>query len=201
MAVIVKSDIIEDVNDNLLTNFATDGTELDRAINKVLSDMSKRGLLVGVDTSQSLASGNKTLDFPTGFRSAIAITLTDSSSNERPPLIKVPGGQRGYRRAVGNGANSYSPRAYAEFNEKIYLVGEAAEAYTVNIEYRKNHPKTPDAIEFSTDFENLMFAGATYYYAAKLGRQSALAIWTPIYRYELSMAVLNRKQQPSMMLG
>ncbi|HDY90286.1 MAG TPA: hypothetical protein ENH82_19475, partial [bacterium] len=65
MAVIVKDDIITDVNENLQTAFATDGTNLDRAIIKTLTDMSKRGLLVAKDDTQTLIDGGLTLAYPT----------------------------------------------------------------------------------------------------------------------------------------
>ena len=46
-----------------------------------------------------------------------------------------------------------------------------------------------------------MFAGASFYYAAKLGRVTAVAIWGPIYREELRVATLNRKNQNTVMEG
>ena len=49
MEVIVKADIIEDVNENLQLGLAADSTKLDRAIIKTLKDMSKNKLLVGTD--------------------------------------------------------------------------------------------------------------------------------------------------------
>lgn len=199
MAVIVKADIVTDVNDNL--QIAAGADDLDRFITKTLSDMSKRGLLVDSDATQTLVDGSETLNYPTGFRSAISITLTDGSANELEPLIKLSGGHGEYRQRIAFGSNISIPRWYSEFEEKFYLLGKAAEAYTVLIEYRKNHAKDADNIEFNTDFENLMFAGTTYWKAVQLNRPSALTLWLPIYRNEMREAVLNRNQQPSTMRG
>lgn len=199
MAVIAKADIVADVNRNLQISESADA--LDFAINKTLSDMSKRGLLVATDDSQTLVDGSLNLVYPTGFRSAINITLTDGSGNEREPLVKLSGGHTEYRKHIAFGSNESWPRWYSEFDEKFWLLGKPSEAYTVKIEYRKNHPKDLDNIEFNTDFENLMFAGTTYWKAVQLGRPTGITLWLPIYRNEMNEAKLNRKQQPSVMLG
>ena len=203
MAVIVKADIIEDVNENLHFKLAEDSTLLDRHIIKTLKDMSKRGLLRNKDTSQTLSDGSKTLEYPTGYRSAITITLTDSSDNANYPLARLPGGLFEYRERISFGGNLVNPEWYAESeaDQKIFLYGQASKAYTVEIEYRKNHPKDADNIEFSDDFENLMFAGVTYYKALAMSRISAIALWLPSYSNELRLAMLDRNQQPSMMKG
>lgn len=199
MAVIVKADIVVDVNDNLQISAGTNG--LDRFIIKTLIDMSNRGLLVDTDSTQTLVDGSKTLNYPTGFRSAINITLTDSSGNELEPLIKLSGGQKEYRRQIAFGSFTSNPHWFSEFENKFYLLGSSAAAYTVLIEFRKNHAKDADSIEFTTEFENLMFAGVTYWKALQLGRTKALILWKPTYDAEMRKAVLNRKQQPSLLLG
>lgn len=197
MAVIVKADIIARVNKRLLTNFATDGTDLDDEINSVLVDMNKRGLLVDTDSSQTLSDGDLTLNYPTGFRHAIAITLTDANGTPLRPLRKLPGGHAEYRKLRHNDLATGFTEWYSEFNNLIWLWRPASQAYTTLVEFRKNHPKDPDNIEFDTDFENLMSAGATFWHAANIGRTSGIAIWTPIYQNELRWAMLNRKTQPS----
>lgn len=199
MAVIVKADIVEDVNDNLLLNGGADS--LDRFINKTLSDMSKKGLLIDTDDTQTLTDGSETLNWPTGYRSTFNITLTDASGDAKKPLIKLPGGQKEYRRKIANISTGGIPRWFSEFDDKFYLLGRAGQAYTTLIEYRKNHPKDPDNIEFDTDFENLMFAGTTFWAAAKLGRIAAINLWGPIYLNEMRKAVLERRNQPSLMRG
>ena len=197
MAVIVKADILTDVNSNLRLA----ETDIDAIINKTLSDMSKRGLLIGTDTTQTLIDGSETLNWPTGYRSTFNITLTDSSGTEREPLIKLPGGIKEYRQKIAHGSGGSLPRWFAEFEGKFYLFGPAGQAYTTLIEFRKNHPKDPDNIEFDTDFENLMFAGASFWKAAQLNRITAVNIWGPIYQNEMRKSVLERRNQPSMMRG
>ncbi len=201
MAVIVKADIITDVNENLQLGLADDSTELDRAIIKTLQDMSNIGLLVSEDSSQTLSDGDKTLAFPTGFRSTINITLTDLSDNANYPLKKLPGGHKEYREQIAFGGGLVNPNWFSEHNGLFYLFGQASKSYTVLIEFRKNHPKDADNIEFTTEFENLMFAGVTFWKAAALSRTSAINIWGPLYRGLLKQAKLNRKQQPSMLFG
>ena len=200
MAVIIKADIVTDVNDNL--QIAAGANDLDRFIVKTLTDMSNRGLLVGTDSTQTLVDGSETLDYPDGFRSAINITLTDTVADvELEPLIKLSGGHKEYRRGIAFGSNISFPEFFSEFENKFYLLGKAAKAYSVLIEFRKNHPKTANAIEFTTEFENLMFAGVTFWKAAQLSRSRDLTFWAPIYENEMRKAILNRKQQPSMMRG
>jgi hypothetical protein len=199
MTAIAKADIITDVNLNLATSFS--GTQLDNAIIRTLMDMSHRGLLVGTDSSQTLVSGDLTLNFPTGYRSAISITLIDSDSAVKAPLIKLPGGHLEYRELRENDAATGEVQYYSEFNEKIYLWRPPGQAYTTLIEYRKNHAKTADTIEFSTDFENLVFAGTTFWKACSLSRSKSIEIWGAIYRDLLQTAVLNRREQPSITRG
>lgn len=194
MTVIVKADIIADVNDNLQT--ALSGTGLDRWIIKTLNDMSNRALLVGTDNSQTLVSGGTTLNYPTGFRDVTNITLIDASGAEKEPLAKLPGGHKEYRELRHNDSATGTTEWYSEFDKKFYLWRPADGSYTTLIEYHKNHAKDADNIEFETEFENLMFAGATFWYAAKLGRLSALSLWSPIYVNEMKKAVLNRNVQP-----
>ena len=199
MAVIVKADIITDVNANLQTAFSTSGTDLDRAIIKTLTDMSNRALLVGTDSTQTLADGDLTLDYPTGFRSAISITLIDSDSAEKSPLIKLPEGHKEYRELRQDDVATGKPEWYSEFNEKFYLWRPPGQAYTTLIEYIKNHAKDADNIEFDTKFENLMFAGTTFWHAVATKRISSLNIWGPVYQNELRFAMLNRNVQPQLL--
>jgi len=195
MTVIVKADIIADVNDNLAISLS--GTDLDRQIIKTLTDMSNRGLLVDADDSQTLVDGGTTLDYPTGFRSVINITLIDSSGAEKYPLTKFPGGHKEYRELRANDDATGTVEYFSEFNKKFYLWRPAGESFTTLIEYRKNHAKDADNIEFETEFESLMFAGVTFWYAVKLNRTKSIALWLPIYDREMRFAMLNRNNQPS----
>ncbi|KKN73465.1 hypothetical protein LCGC14_0400400 [marine sediment metagenome] len=203
MAVIVKADIITDVNENLQLGLAAGSTDLDRAIIKTLTDMSNRGLLVGTDATQTLVDGSTTLAYPTGFRKGgvINITLIDGSGVEKTPLIKLRGGHQEYRELRHNDNTSGVTEEYSEFNKQFFLWRPANQAYTTLIEYRKNHAKDADSIEFETEFESLMFAGTTFWKAIATKRTSSIAIWSPMYDREMSAAVANRNIQPGIVGG
>lgn len=204
MTVIVKTDIVADVDANLQTNFATANPNgLDSAIIKTLIDMSNRGLLVGTDASQNLVAGGTTLAYPTGFRKggAISITLTDASSAEKAPLIKLPGGHEEYRQLRENDGSNGITEWYSEFNKQFFLWRSIQEVFTTLIEYRKNHAKDADNIEFETEFESVMFAGTTFWHAIAKNRSVSIALWAPIYQRELKAAMANRNVQPSICRG
>ena len=181
MAIIVKEDIIEDVNENLRLLLATDSTELDRAIIKTLKDMSKNKLLVGTDGTQTLTNTSTTLAYPTGFREAINITLIDGSGNAKRPLRKLTGGHREYRELRENDSNTGFTEWYSEFNKLFYLWRPPNQSFTTLIEYYKNHANDPDNIEFDEKFEDVMFAGTTFWKAMALTRTKAIGIWGPVY--------------------
>ncbi len=69
-----KSAILTRVNNRLKTAFT--GTELDTQIQETLDDLSEEDLLVDTDNTQTLVSGDTTLNEPTGYRAMIALTLT-----------------------------------------------------------------------------------------------------------------------------
>lgn len=181
MAVIVKADIITDVNENLSLELAAASTELDRAIIKTMKDMSKNKLLVGTDSTQTLTSSSTTLAHPTDFRELINITLIDGSGNSKSPLRKLPGGHREYRQLRDNDANTGFTEWFSDFNKLFHLWRPPNASFTTLIEFYKNHPKTAGSIEFETKFEDVMFAGTTFWKAIALGRTNSIAIWSPIY--------------------
>lgn len=202
MAVITKANIITDVNENLQTAFATNGTDLDRAIKKVLKDMSNADLLVGTQTSQVLVANNKTLNYPPGYRSMIALTLIDSAGVEQDPLLKLRGGHNEYRQLRNNDDSNGRTQFYSEFNNQFFLWRPADQSYTTNIEYWKNHALDPDTIEFDdVEFEEVMFSGVTYWHAMAKGRASAIARWGPIYGAGLQIASDNMPRQPHIARG
>ncbi len=201
MAVITKANIIADVNENLEDEFSTTGTDLDRAILKTLTDMSNRSLLVGTDSDQTLEEGNLTLEYPTGFRGVINITLTDGSGINKAPLTALPQGHKQYRELRENDSSTGLPEWYSKFNEQFHLWRPPSEAFTALIEYYKNHPKDVANIEFDTTFENLMFAGTTFWKAVAQKRLSMIPIWGPIYQNELRFMMLNRNNQPNIVGG
>lgn len=174
---IEKAAIITDVNANLQTRLS----DLDVYIQKVLDDLSEEDLLVGADDEQTLSSGDTTLDYPTGFRSEIAITLTNASGVTDAPLDELPGGHEEYRDLRDSDSATGIPEFYSRFNKKFYLWRPPGASFTTLIEYYKNHPQGVDTIEFGDEFRNAVYAGTTYYYALKLGRVNAINLWGPIY--------------------
>ena len=181
MAVITKANIIEDVNENLQLGLASDSTALDRAIIKTLKDMSKKKLLVGTDSTQTLTNSSLTLAYPTGFREVISITLIDGSGNTKRPLRKLPGGHREYRELRENDANTGLTEWFSDFNKLFHLWRPPNASFTTLIEYYKNHAKDPDNIEFTDELEDVVFAGVTFWKAAALSRTKAVSIWSQIY--------------------
>lgn len=200
MAAIVKVDILADVNENMLTSFS--GTDLDRQINKVLKDMSNKDLLVGTDTSQTLVAGDKTLNHPTGFRSMVSLTLIDAAGVENDPLIKLPRGHREYRQLRDNDDSNGRTRWFSDFNSQFFLWRPADQAYTTLIEFYKDHALDPDNIEFDdVKFQELMFAGVTFWKATALSRTKAIALWGPIYSAALQIAEDNMPRNPHIARG
>ena len=175
---ILKADILTQVNKNLLTNEGAD--DIDVELQMCLDDMSEDDLLVGTATP-SVTSGDLTIATPAGYRSAIAITLTDAAGVEHDPLQKLPRGQYEYRRLRDNDDSTGIPAWYSEFNDLFFLWRAANQAFTSLIEYYKNHAQSVSAIEFADNFKNTIFAGTTYYVALRLNRQSAINKWLPVY--------------------
>lgn len=179
---ILKADILIDVNGNLQTDGQFSGNDIDVQIQKVLDDLSEEDLLVGTDDSQTLVSGNKTLAYPTGFRAMVSITLTiTSSGSEQFPLIKLQGGHEEYRALRHNDDSVGIPRWYSDFNSLFHLWRPANQAFTSLIEFYKDHAQNVNTIEFADNFKNVIYAGATFYLATKLGRTRMINQWGALY--------------------
>ncbi len=175
---IEKADILTRVNERLLTNF----TDIDTQIQEILDDLSEEDLLVGSDPDQTLVSGDTTLDYPTGFRAMVAITLTvTSGGSEQFPLIALKQGHRQYRELRHNDASTGIPRWYSDFNEKFYLWRPPNQAFSVLIEYYKNHAQNVETIEFGDNFKNVIYAGVTWKVALEQSRTRMIQQWGPVY--------------------
>ena len=178
MAIVVKADILTQVNKNLLTNEGAD--DIDVELQMCLDDMSEDDLLVS-SASPAVTSGDTTIPIPTGHRATIAITLTTEAGVERSPLEKLPGGQFQYRKLRRSSDSVGVPTWYNEFNGFFFLWRAANQAFTSVIEFYKNHAQDVDTIEFADNFKNTIIAGTTYYVALRLNRQSAINKWLPVY--------------------
>lgn len=175
---ITKEAILARVNERLQTVF----TDIDTQIQEVLDDLSEEDLLVDSDPDQTLTNGDTVLEWPTGFRAMINITLTITSSGSNQfPLLALKGGHKEYRQLRHNDDTVGIPRWFSEFNEQFFLWRPPNQAFTSLIEYYKNHPQTVDAIEFDDNFKNVINAGATWKMASEKGRISMINLWGAIY--------------------
>jgi len=190
---ILKASILSFINSKLERS----ETDIDEEIITIANDLSNRNMLVGADTSQSLVAGGTTLDYPTRFKEAIAITLNDGSK-WLAPLRKLPGGMQRYRELVAdnNTGDRDEPEYYAEFNSKLYLWPTADGAYTSNIEFYKYHAQSADTIEFGDEFTNCFNFGATFEVSRNFGLERYMNIWGLAYAEEREMRDLNFEHQP-----
>lgn len=174
---IAASDILTFVNNALRRS----ETDIDIQIQAVLDDLSEADLLHGTDTSQSLESGDTTLDVPTLCRSIIAITLTNDDDIADEPLRELKGGMLEYRRLRDNDSATGIPEYYTEFNGYYYLWRPPDGDYDANIEYIKDHAQDVDNIEFGDIFKNAIYAGAAFEVALRFGLERYIAIWGAKY--------------------
>jgi len=194
-----KSEIIAVVNDALREAYS--GTQLDTAIQLCLNDLSNENLLVSTDESQSLTSGDLSINYPTDYKDLVAITLVDSSNVEGKPLKKLPGGHKTYRELRDNDASTGITSWFSEFDDKFWLWRPANGSYTPKIEYYRRHPQTPEDILFGDDFRNAIYFGAIYYKALLEKKTDYIAIWRPVYLVEKEERRLSAKEQPRIIRG
>ncbi len=196
---IEKDNIITFVNEALRELYSD--TDLDVAIQTCLNDLSKESLLVDTDDSQSLASGDTTLDYPDGFREIVAITLTNANDNTDEPLEPLAGGHEEYRALVLSGTSRGTPKYYSEFDDKFWLWSMPGAAFTVKIEHYKAHPQDVDDIEFGDDFANVINFGTAYYKALIAAKTTYISVWGPPYIIEKDAVRLLVPQQPHIVRG
>lgn len=195
---ILKAGILTRVNERLETSF----TDIDTAIQEILDELSEEDLLVDTDDTQTLSSGDTTLDEPAGFRAMVAITLTiTSSGSEQFPLIALKQGHRQYRELRHNDDSVGIPRWYSNFNGKFYLWRPPNQDFTSLIEYYKDHPQDVDNIEFGDNFRNVIYAGATYKVALKMGRSRMIGLWLPVYENAKAKRVNSIVHPPRIVRG
>ena len=160
------------------------GTQLHKAIQLCLNDLSNEDILAGTDNDQTLSSGDLSLNYPTDFKSPISIVLINSSSVRQAPLEKLKGGHREYRELRDNDSATGEPEFYSEFDNKFWLWRPSNGAFTTEIEYYRKHPQTPTAILFGEECRNAIYFGTTYYKALLRGMSAHIARWLPIYLAE-----------------
>jgi hypothetical protein len=192
---IEKTDILAFVNNALQESLS--GTDLDVEIQTVLNDLSNMNLLIASDETQSLASSDTVLDYPSLYKDLVEITLTDASSNVYAPLVELPGGHEEYRVLKGKSNSLGRPEFFSEFNEKFWLWYPSNGVYTALIEYYKYHAQDVNNIEFGPEFINCINFGTTFYRAAFKGRDKYVNIYGPLYGAEKELRRLNMPFQPA----
>ena len=195
----IKTGILAFVNKALHKSYTT--TDLDIAIQACLNDMANHGLLVGTDTTQTLAIGDKTLAYPTDFKKMISITLIDGSSNEKSPLIKFGDGHKDYRRLRLNDTSNGLTEFYSELNEKFYLWRPPSQAFTVNMEYTRYHAQTVSDILFGEEFRNAVYFGTAFFESIFIKNKEGSDRYGPLYGNEKQMRRLSFNTQPSVVRG
>ena len=163
---------------------AFSGTQLHKAIQLCLNDLSNEDILAGTDDEQTLSSGDLNLDYPTDFKSLISIVLINSSGVRQTPLEKLKGGHREYKEFRDNDNTNGEPEAYSEFDNKFWLWRPSSGSYTTEIEYYRKHPQTPTAILFGEECRNAIYFGTIYYKALLRGMSAHIARWLPVYLAE-----------------
>ena len=195
---IAKANILTRVNERLETAF----TDIDTQIQEVLDDLSEEDLLVGTDTTQTLTNGGLNLVHPTGYRAMVAITLTvTASSSEQHPLIKLPQGHAQYRELRHNDDTIGIPRWFSDFDKKFFLWRPPNQAFSSKIEYYKDHSQDVNNIEFSDNYKNVIYAGATWKMALEKGRISMINLWGAIYADAKQKRVNSFAHQPRITRG
>ena len=196
----IKDDIISFVNEALNEEYS--GSDLDKAIQACLDDLSKLDALVTTDTSQTLAADDEYLVYPSNFRSPISIVLINSNSVRQAPLEELPGGHSQYREMRDNDSATGTPEWYSEFGNKFWLWQPSNGVYTTEIEYYRNHPlgQTSDIL-FGDDFKQAILFGSTYFKALLSKRTTDLALWGPIYGQERASMSLEVVHQPHITRG
>lgn len=188
-----KDDILIFVNNALQKSFAV--TDIEPEIKTVLQKLSDNDLLIGSDDTNYPAN-TVTIDQPTGFRSEIALTPTNSGGVECDPLFALPGGYQEYRTLKSNDANRGIPTAYTLFNKVFYIWRPLNTAYDILIDYYKNHPLDPDNIEFGDEFTDCINSGVTYYKARNQALRTYMGDWKIEWFEALSNRIASFPRQP-----
>jgi len=192
---ILKADIEAFIN--VCMEDGISAASLTEAVKLCLRDISNIGLLVGSETTQTLESGDLTLDVPDEYKDVLNIQLTDDGDVLQDPLIALSGGQEEYRLLMSESNSTNTPEYYSEYDGAFYLYPPPDDDYTTNIEYQKYDDQNPDSIEFGDEFSNALKFGSLYFYAMMKSRERYVALWGPKYEYEKEIRRLNMNKQPS----
>ena len=185
---ISKTNITTFVNKALDGSYT--GTELDIAINRVLSDLSKMAVLIDDDDTQVLTSSSTNLDYPTDCldtdQAIISVELIDSNSVSQGRMRRLRGGWREYLRQMKqfNSSTRSDPGWMVTHDRKIYLYPPPGASYTTNINYYKRHGDIATDTLFDDSWDNAVYFGTVYFEALLNGSKEEMSIWQPQYYAE-----------------
>jgi len=193
---LTKSNILTYVNDKLNRS----ETDIDDEIQEILDELADEDLLIATDESQSLESGDTSLDYPTNYKQLVVLTLNDGTYDS-DPLERVS--HKEYREWMKNGNSSdYSePEYYSEFDGKFWLYPVPDGDYTAKIEHYKYHPAVADGILFGDEFKTCINAGAVWSVATAKGLSRYIGIWYPKYERAKQKRIDNADIQPYVVRG
>jgi hypothetical protein len=192
-----KADILSFVKVALLeTTFAQ--ADVDPAIKATLTDLAKYNLLTAEPVEIAAVSGAKTIDYPTLFKRLITIQPNDGS-NDRNPLIALPGGYKEYLRKTEGLQVSSTPGQmwFAEYNKKFFIYPTLSQDITFTVDYYQHSARNVDSIAYGDEFANALDYGATYHAALFHKKISYIDVWLPIYLAERATMIAMNPPQPS----
>ena len=196
---ISKSDVLDFVNEKLHRS----ETDIDDEIQRVLDNLADANLLVGSDTGTITSNYDTTIDLPTNFKQMISLRLNDGS-NDGAPLIRIPGGIRGYRERQADGLDYGEPEYYAEFNGKCYLDPACDGAYTPYFEFYSYHPPLSGDtgnILFGGEFDRAIKYGVTFEVASTKRMSAQMAVYGPLFEREKAIRMGNMNYEPHVVGG
>ena len=184
----IKTDIIDFYNEAVRGKLGSDATDLDISIQLVLNDLSTElDSLRATDEDQTLEVDDKTLAYPTDFKSVVSIVLINSGGVRQAPMRPLKSGHQEYRDLRYLSASNGLPIQYSEFDSKFWLWRPADGDYTSEIEYYRYHPKDATAITtilFDTFFTDCIKFGTVFYKQAMKGNPKYISIWKAMYDNE-----------------
>lgn len=191
-----KADILAFVKTALLES-AFVQADVDPAIKATLTDLAKYNLLSAEPVEIAALSGAKTIAYPTLFKRLVSISPNDGS-NDRNPLIALPGGYKEYLRKIEGLQVSSTPGQmwFAEYNEKFYIYPTLSQDITFTIDYYQHSARDVDSIAFGDEFANAIDYGATYHAALFRKKTSYVDIWLPVYLAERATMIAMNPPQP-----
>lgn len=185
---ITKANLLSFANVALDAEYS--GTQLDEAIKLVLDDLSKLHALLAEDTSQSLVTDDRYLEYPSDAletdQAIKSVTLTGTGNVLYDSLRYLPGGWDAYQSLMEyhNTANNGVPRYRVIHDKRMYLWPPPDGAYSASIWYYKLHQDISLGIEFDDNWATAIKYGTVSFWAMLKSSADLMAIWEPRYREE-----------------